>query len=123
MNFGQNAMNEIFEEVTVLDQPMIFTNLWIDRSTVPKGLYLYEAQHDSDQRGIPVQIAEHIHVNHWGTLLTSRPIRLDTHPVTGRKYRLLDHEDDWNYEGFPVTVREYLEKHPPVRAKHRGEER
>ena len=51
MNFGQNAMTEIFEEVTVLGQPMIFTNLWIDRSTVPKGLYLYEVQHDSDRRG------------------------------------------------------------------------
>ena len=109
MNFGQNAMTEIFEEVTVLGQPMIFTNLRIDRSTVPKGLYLYEVLHDSDCKGIPVQIAEHILVNHWGTLLTSHPIRLNTHPVTGKRYRLLDCKEDWNYEGFPVTVREYLE--------------
>lgn len=123
MNFGQNAMTEIFEEVTVLGQPMIFTNLRIDRSTVPKGLYVYDVQHDSDCRGIPVQIAEYILVNHWGTLLTSRLIRLDTNPVTGKRCRLIDHVKDWKYEGFPVTVREYMEKHPPVKAKHRGGER
>ncbi|MCM1296598.1 MAG: hypothetical protein NC311_13760 [Muribaculaceae bacterium] len=123
MNYGQNAMTEIFGEVTVLGQPMIFTNLWIDPSTVPKGLYVYEVQHDSDGRGIPVQIAEHILVNHWGTLLTNRPIRLDTHPVSGKKYRLIDPEEDWNYEGYPVTVLEYLDKHPPLKAKSRGGER
>lgn len=123
MSYGVNAMTEMFEEVTVLGKPMIFTCLRIDRDTVPKGLYLYEVQHDSDCQGIPVQIAEHILVNHWGTLLTSRLIRLDINPVTGKKYRLLDPEKDWNYEGLGTTLQEYLKKHPPVKVKCRGEER
>ncbi len=123
MSCGKDAMAEKFEEVTVFDQPMIFTCLRIDRETVPKGVYLYEVQHDSNCQGIPVQIAEYILVNHWGTLLTSRPIRLDTHPASGKRYRLLDPEKDWNYEGLGTTLQEYLKKHPPVKAKHRGEER
>ena len=36
MSYGVNAMVEKFEEVTVFDQPMIFTCLRIDRETVPK---------------------------------------------------------------------------------------
>lgn len=40
MNFRQDAMKEVFEEVTVLDKLMLFTCQRIDRATVPKGLYL-----------------------------------------------------------------------------------
>lgn len=123
MRCGEDAMTEKFEEVTVFDQPMIFTCLRIDRETVPKGVYLYEVQHDSNCQGIPVQIAEYILVNHWGTLLTSRPIRLNTHPASGKRYRLLDPKRDWNYEGLSTTLQEYLKKHPPVKVKCRGEER
>ncbi len=42
MRRGENAMTETFEEVTVLDRPMLFTCGRIDRATVPKGLYLQE---------------------------------------------------------------------------------
>lgn len=37
-----NAMEESFEEITVLDKPALFTDIRIERDTVPKGLYLYE---------------------------------------------------------------------------------
>lgn len=123
MSYFQNAMTETFEKVTVLGKPMIFTCLRIDRGTVPKGLYLYEVRHDDDLQGRPVEIAEHILVNHWGTLLLARPIQLGTHPVTGKRYRLLDPEKDWNYEGYPLTVQEYLKKYPPVKAQRRSKER
>ncbi len=122
MNYGENAMTETFEEVTVLDRPMLFMCGRIDRSTVPKGLYVYEVRHDDDQRGDPVEIAEHILVNHWGTLLSSRPIRLLGAPG-GKPYRLIDPDGDWNYEGVTSTVRQYLERHPPRKAKRWVEER
>ncbi len=66
-----NAMNETFEMVTVLGKPMLFSCCRIDRSTIPKGLYMYEVRHDDDMRGDPVQIANWIMVNHWGTLISS----------------------------------------------------
>ncbi len=177
MRRGENAMTETFEEVTVLDRPMLFTCGRIDRATVPKGLYLqeplnkssgafrrnifrlflpqnleihqvflrfwactqtknllagltrrfnqrflYEVRHDDDQRGEPVEIAERILVNHWGTLLSSRPIRLLGAPG-GKPYRLIDPDRDWNYEGVTSTVRQYLERHPLRKAKRRVEER
>ncbi len=122
MSYGWNAMTEEFEEVTVLDRPMLFACGRIDRSTVPKGLYVYDVRHDDGQQGLPVEIAEHILVNHWGTLLSSRPIRLLGTPG-GRRYRFIDPEKDWNYEGVNSTVQKYLEQHPPRKAKRRGEER
>ena len=54
-----NAMEETFTEVRVLGKPALFHDLRIDRSTVPKGLYLYEVRHDDEGWGDPVQIADH----------------------------------------------------------------
>ena len=70
-------MTEKFEDVTVLGHPMLFTCLRVDRDTVPQGMYMYEVRHDDDQQGEPVQIANWIMVNHWGTLISDRPIRLE----------------------------------------------
>lgn len=70
-------MTEKFEDVTVLGHPMLFTCLRVDRDTVPQGMYMYEVRHDDDQQGEPVQIANWIMVNHWGTLISNRPIRLE----------------------------------------------
>ena len=53
-----NAMEETFTEVRVLGKPALFHDLRIDRSTVPKGLYLYEVRHDDEGWGDPVQIAK-----------------------------------------------------------------
>lgn len=122
MSYGLNAMTEEFEEVTVLDRPMLFTCGRIDRTTVPRSLYVYDVRHDDDQQGLPVEIADHILVNHWGTLLSSRPIRLFGAPG-GKPYRLIDPDRDWNYEGTDSTVQKYLEQHPPRKAKRRGDER
>ncbi|MFR6694493.1 MAG: LPD28 domain-containing protein [Dysosmobacter sp.] len=69
-----DARKERFELVEVLGHPMLFTCLRVDRSTVPKGLYLYEVRNDDDQCGLPVEIGRWIMVNHWGTLLSA-----DTH--------------------------------------------
>lgn len=93
MKRGENAMTETFEEVTVLGRPMLFSCLRIDRDTVPKGLYLYEVRHDDDRQGLPVEIAERIVINHWGTLLSSRPIRLLGAPE-GRAYRIINPKSD-----------------------------
>ena len=50
---------------------MLFTCLRVDRDTVPQGMYMYEVRHDDDQQGEPVQIANWIMVNHWGTLISN----------------------------------------------------
>ena len=59
-----DARKERFELVEVLGHPMLFTCLRVDRSTVPKGLYLYEVRNDDDQCGLPVEIGRWVMVNH-----------------------------------------------------------
>jgi len=113
-------MEETFEEVTVLDKPMLFTCARVDRSTVPKGMYLYEVRHDDEMRGDPCQIANWIVVNHWGTLISNEPIRLEKRPNTGNAFRDIDPEKDWNYEGVNSTLQEYMEKHLPKRKNGRN---
>ena len=112
-----DVMEEDFEEVTVLGQPMLFTCARVDRSTVPKGLYMYEVRHDDDQRGDPVQIARWIMVNHWGTLISNKPVWLEPSKTVNNAYRDIDPEKDWNYEGTSSTAKEYIQKHPPVKEK------
>ena len=118
-----DAMKETFEEVTVLGKPMLFTCLRVDRKTLPKGMYLYEVRHDDEMRGDPVEIGEWIMVNHWGTLISSEPIQLDSYKTENNALRFIDPEEDWNYEGVSATLSEYMEQHPPKKQKHKDLER
>lgn len=108
-----NAMDEKYEDVTVFGHPMLFTCLRVDPETVPEGLYIYEVRHDDDQQGNPVQIANWILVNHWGTLISNKPIRLTPEVGRNNAYREIDPETDWNYEGSVSTVKEYMKQNPP----------
>lgn len=112
-----SAMSESFEEVTIFEKPALFTNLRIDRSSVPKGYHLYEVRHDDDSLGNAVQIAKGILVNHWGTLITRNKIKL---PPDGH----LDIKpDDLNYHtGDCRSMKDYMRKYP-VKSKVRGDSR
>lgn len=114
-----NAMEEHFEEITVLGKPALFHNMRIDKNTVPKGLYLYEVRSDDDGCGDPVQIAKGIMVNHFGSIITREPIRL---PQDG--YLDIDPEKDWNFAGGDCrTVKEFQEKYPPAKKKEKEHKR
>lgn len=118
-----DAMKETYEEVTVFGKPMLFTCGRIDRNTVPKGMYAYDVRHDDEGMGDPCEIAPHILVNHWGTLISNEPIRLQPGAYTGKPCRVVDPETDWNYEGAPCTLKEYMEQHPPQKGKQKDYER
>lgn len=83
---------------------------------------MYEVRHDDDQQGDPVQIGNWIMVNHWGTIISNKPIRLEPSPNRNNAYRDIDPEEDWNYEGTVTTVKEYMEKNPPVLHKEKEQE-
>lgn len=96
---GFNAMTEIYEEITLLEKPALFTGARLDRSTVPEGLYAYDVRHDDECQGIPCEVANYIMVNHWGTVLTVEPLDLGE-----QGYRLLE-EEDWDYVSIPGQTR------------------
>ena len=123
MRFGIDARKESFEEVTVLGVPMLFSAMHVDKSTVPKGLYLYEVRHDDEGRGEPVQLGNWILVNHFGTLISSQPVKMTQVPYRDNAYRDIDPEKDWKYEGVETTLRDYMKRHPPKKEKQREHER
>lgn len=118
-----DAGKERFELVTVLGKEMLFTDLRVDRATVPKGMYMYEVRHADEDWGDPCQIGEWIMVNHFGTLITNEPLELRKSPNINNAYREFDSETDWNYEDEHLTLREYMETHPPHKEKSKDLER
>lgn len=87
------------------------------------GDYLYEVRHDDDQQGDPVQIGRWIMINHWGTLISNKPIKLEPSPGIDNAYRDIDPENDWNYDGEDVTIQKYMAEHPPEKPKRIEHER
>ena len=106
-----DAMEQSFEEVYVLGNMMLFTDIRIDRESIPKGLYMYEVRHSDADWTEPCQIGRGIRVNFYGTLISNCPILLDSGSL-----RDLSHED-WSFEGSESTVEEYYERYPPIRSK------
>ncbi len=104
-----NAMEEIFEEVTVLDMPAMFTSLRIDRRTVPAGYHVYEVRHDDGCQGDAVQIARGIMVNHWGSLITRDEITLPD-----GKYLDIEPDDLAFADGDCRCMSDFMEKYPPT---------
>lgn len=115
--YRADVNTEEFESITLFGQPMLFTCLRCDRDTLPAGMYMYEIRHDDDGRGDPCEIADWIMVNHWGTVISNRPVNLTEEQPSGKRFRLIDSENDWNYEGEMLTLKEYMQQHPPVKEK------
>lgn len=72
-----NATAERFEAVEVLGIPALFTVSRVDRSTIPKGMYLYEMQTSEDDWTQPCLLGRKIMVEHFGSILTASPIDLN----------------------------------------------
>lgn len=54
----------------------LFTNMRLDRDTIPEGLHCYDVR-DADANGEFAEVAPFVLVNHWGSLITKEPIPLD----------------------------------------------
>ena len=65
-----NAAEEDFELMELFGQTVLFTNMRVDRSTVPEGLYAYDVRHDDYCTGDICEIKPSVMVNHWGTMLS-----------------------------------------------------
>ncbi len=65
---------EKFTKVIVCGIECDFSDMRIDRSTVPKGLYQYEVADDDESQGDPTRVKKGIMVNFWGTLISDVPL-------------------------------------------------
>ncbi len=83
---------ERFSKVRVCGIECGFSDIRIDRNTIPEGKYLYEVAGD-DESGIePVRIKLGILVNFFGTLVCDRPMPLGSDGV------LWVDEEDFEWE-------------------------
>lgn len=67
---------EKLQKVIVCGIPCDFSDMRIDRSTVPKGRYQYEVADDDESQGNPSRVKRSIMVNFFGTLISDVPLQL-----------------------------------------------
>lgn len=67
---------ESFQKVRVCGIECEFSDMRIDRNTVPEGRYQYEVAGDDDSGGDPVRVSLGVLVNFFGTLICDKPLPL-----------------------------------------------
>lgn len=67
----------LYEQINFKGQPALFTEQRIDSYLLPKNVYSYETMHDDDAKLEMTCLAKNIHVNFFGTIITTKPIELN----------------------------------------------
>lgn len=67
---------ETFTRVRICGIECDFSDMRIDRSTVPKTRYQYEVADDDESQGDPARVRLGIMVNFFGTLISDVPLPL-----------------------------------------------
>jgi hypothetical protein len=97
-----NAKDENYELLEIFGQTVLFTNMRIDRKTVPDELFAYDVRHDDECQGEICEVKPFVMVNHWGTILCKVPIEMSDGDC-----RFVD-ENDYSYMGEVSTLDEYM---------------
>lgn len=107
--YHSDINNHYYELMKIYDIPVLFTPSRIKLCDVPKGMHRYEIRHDDECQGIMCQLGKGIMINHWGTILSNKPIRLDADG-----YRDIDEEKDIILMDAPdMTIKEYKNEYKP----------
>ncbi len=95
--------DESFMGIEVFGKQGLFTNMRINRDTVPDELYAYDCR-DGDCDGCICEITNYVLVNHWGTVFFLEPIEnfvpkdsLYLNERTGLYSAFVDEKTDVNY--------------------------
>lgn len=96
-----DVSREIFSEMEILDRKVLFTELRVDKSTVPENVYCYAMRHGDDD-SFPVTLEENVTVNYFGTILTTKPFDM------GKEGYLPI--DDYGFTGEEMKLEEFLLK-------------
>ena len=90
------ASDIVWVKVNVLGKECLFSDLRIDRESVPEGYSMYEVRHTDDDWGMPAEIGNWIMVNFFGTLLTKEPFVLEPSTAVDNSYLFIE-AGDWFY--------------------------
>lgn len=101
-----------FEQWLLFGQHVLFTDIRISNSIIPKNIYKYELQESDCQPFETIMIGKRITVNFEGTIISCQPIQLDKD-----HYRLIDEAKDVEY--LPrknISLSQYIHKNGKVKS-------
>lgn len=96
---GLDAKTERYDLAEIDGRVVLFTNMRLDRDTVPADLFCYDVRDSDDLDGSMAEVKPFILVNHWGTILSKEPFPLGEY---GSYY-----PEDWGYMGEGMTLSEF----------------
>ena len=116
-----DATKERMAEVKILGIPGLYTPLRVNRATVPQGMYTYDFQTSEGDWARPCLIARHVAAEHFGTVITVRPIKLrksDNRALSPKDFSFGDGVERFSTEEF---MRKYSPSRPsPSTPKHKA---
>lgn len=96
-----DVQKEVLEEVELLGRTGYFTELRVDKETVPEGMHCYELRHGDDD-GFPVSVEENVRVNYFGAVLFTETLEL------GNEKALQFGYDDFGYTGEQMYLSQVI---------------
>lgn len=87
-----DVQKEVLEEVELMGRKGYFTELRVDKETVPEGMHCYELRYGDDD-GFPVSVEENVRVNYFGAVLLAEALEL------GEEKALQFGYEDFGYTG------------------------
>lgn len=100
-----DVQKEVLEEVELLGRTGYFTELRVDKDTVPEGMHCYELRYGDDD-GVPVSVEESVRVNYFGAVLFTEALEL------GEEKALQFGYEDFGYTGEQMYLSQIQEKKP-----------
>lgn len=96
-----DVTKEQFQEVEIMGHYGIFTELRVDKSTIPKGMNCYELRHGDDD-SYPAALEQGVRVNYFGAVLMTDKMEPGENGVMELSY------DDFGFTGEDLSATEYL---------------
>lgn len=105
-----DVQKEVLEEVELLGRTGYFTELRVDKETVPEGMHCYELRHGDDD-GFPVSVEESVRVNYFGAVLLAEELEL------GKEKALQFGYEDFGYTGGQMYLSQVIGGQEPENFK------
>ncbi len=96
-----DVQKEVLEEVELLGRTGYFTELRVDKETVPEGMHCYELRYGDDD-GFPVSVEENVRVNYFGAVLLAEALEL------GNEKALQFGYEDFGYTGGQMYLSQVI---------------
>jgi hypothetical protein len=97
-----DVQKEALDEVELLGHMALFTELRVDKSTLPKDMYCYELRH-GDDNSFPATLEKNVTVNYFGAIILPEELELEAG-------RLKVPYEEFSFTGKRMKLKEFQKK-------------